>query len=161
VQGESDRANALLDYALAMPRQRDPVGGLWLYRVSPAVRAALDVGEAANLLRESFDEMTRSGVLGAVYEWLGSAASVFAQSGDPERAARLLAFVRAETIGRGGAVRSPTMYLLYRHDVRRVRATLPPDVSERCRAEGAKMTDDEAVATAFEGLALIASEPLT
>lgn len=158
VQGDSARANALLDEVLAVRREEQYARlprTLVSTRAAGAIRATRSLREALDLLRVGHQEAQRSGVPGALEEWVACSASVFAEAGDFERAARLLGFVRAQSVERRVAMRSPSMYVMYRADTRRVAQALPAELIERCRAAGAALSIDQAVAEIVEGAALI------
>jgi hypothetical protein len=151
VLGDRDRAAELIEHVIddQGPDTIQPVG---TPGTTAAVLAGRDPAAATRYLLESYAEVSASNMPGAVEEWVTGAAAVLAQSGDSERASRLLSWVRSVTLDRRVVTRSPASFTIYAHYVRRVREVLGPDASRRLRDTGTTMTLDDAASSALEGL---------
>ena len=113
--------------------------------------AAHDLKGARTALAEALRSIERS-VSRPRDATLVTAAVVALEIGDGERASRLLA--AATTFDRRPErtffIRSQWGFVLYRHYLPIVRASLTPDIARRCRAEGAAMSTSDAMAHAWE-----------
>ena len=95
------------------------------------------------LLQESLDPA--SGFPGGLETLAVGFAAVAFLNADLERASKLLSWVRARTFTVGRVIPSPSAYALYRHYVGLVRAGLDPRVAHRCRDEGRRLSESEAL----------------
>ena len=99
--------------------------------------------DAMQTLREHLTIMERTRIPGGIETSLIALAAIALQRGDPEKASRLLAKAAA-------GIRNLSAGAALRHYVHLVRQALDRETARRCRAEGAAMSIDEALAYALE-----------
>jgi len=90
----------------------------------------------------------RAGVPAFEADLVLAAAILWFYDGDHERAAKLLSWVRAHTMG-AGAVPTPGDYVLYLHYRDRAREALGSDEARRARGEGESLSLEAALDLAF------------
>jgi len=115
-----------------------------------ALAGAGDVDRGRAIVAECFATSRQYGNTNAQGSHMTAAASIAAITGDHERAGRILAWLFANTYARGLANGSPAAWVLYRHYVPIIRATLGSDDARRVRADGVALSDDEALRLALE-----------
>jgi predicted ATPase/class 3 adenylate cyclase len=151
VLGKTGRAVELVEQILETPEWEPASIGFSAPVVS--VLAAHDLGRARDLLVSIRSEVVRVGIPGCFEDWVIGAAGVLIAARRHEGAAKLLGWVRANTLDRGaGAGRSPAGYVMYRAHVRAARDALGPDDARRCRAEGTELSRDQVLDLIDQGL---------
>ncbi|MGH2785572.1 MAG: hypothetical protein ACRDJ1_09935, partial [Actinomycetota bacterium] len=101
------------------------------------------LGDAMQTLREHLTITERTRIPGGIETSLIAFAAIALQSGEPEKASRLLAKAAP-------GIRNLSAGAALRHYVRLVRQALDQGTAHRCRDEGLAMTIDEALAYALE-----------
>jgi hypothetical protein len=114
-----------------------------------AIGAATEGTESSwSLLRGYRPFALRSGLPADEADLILACAILWFYDGDHPRAARLLSWVRAHTVG-AGAVPTPGDYVLYLHYRDKLRESLGPDEARKAREEGGRLTLEEALDLAF------------
>jgi hypothetical protein len=145
LRGEHERAlvmaESLADYDLrAGP---DVVFETFAHCAAALARAGAGaVGNAEQDLAERLGRLRRSNVPGLFECCLGTFACIAVITGEFERASRLFA-------ASGPMYRGPEYIPVYLHYTRAVRAALDDETVRRCRAEGAAMSREAAIAEAL------------
>jgi tetratricopeptide (TPR) repeat protein len=138
--------------ATAPARERQQRLLLWCHRLLGEV--AHDAGEPAAAWA-CFGEAVRilAGLANTTQAsmLLRALARLAASTGEPARAARLLAFSSARDAA-SGVPRPPTAQAEHDQVLRAIGAALPPETLERLWAEGAAMTLEQALAQALDGV---------
>ncbi len=152
--GEHERAGEMMQQAAEAARATgiDAATLTFFFGGGAPALAITDRAAAIALLTSNLREVRLAHLPRGLEDWVSGAAGVLALAGDHARAARLLSWVRSRTVDQGIPPTSPAQYVVNRYNVQLVREALGREEALRCREDGRALSEDEAVATALEGL---------